>query len=378
MMKNAIVTVNASPVTITPTAVQSIAKPYRLATMECRGNASQSLLISVVERRMGRMAGRQLKELVRAFRTRDELAFRRATLEIIEEEEARHHFALARDLRGLLAVGGEDAQVGTTISLPISPRSRDGEWDLIEIRSPQVTYEDLVLQPSPLALLSGIEDEASRWSLLDQAGVPRRQKLLFTGAAGTGKTSAAEAIASGLGWPLAVVSVDTVVSSYLGETASNLRRVFEFAQQNRVVLVFDEFDALGRARDDSTEHGEMKRVVSSFLQFLERYSGPSLIVAITNYPKLLDFALWRRFDEVAEFALPTVYEIRRLLSLRTRSMATRPFAIDSTATSLKGMPQAAVEKFVFDVRRQMTLSNAKKLSEADIRSTLAQIRSRPW
>jgi SpoVK/Ycf46/Vps4 family AAA+-type ATPase len=108
-----------------------------------------------------------------------------------------------------------------------------------------------------------------------------------------------------------VVSLDAVVSSYLGETASNLRRVLDYVDQAPFVVLFDEFDALGRSRDDASEHGEMKRVVTTFLQLLDRYSGPSILIAATNHPGLLDQALWRRFDEVLTFEKPSVHELRR-------------------------------------------------------------------
>lgn len=317
-----------------------------------------------------------MKDAVRAFRSRDELSFRRAILEIAEEEEARHHFAIARDLRSLLAAGGGTVATQQLFELPESPKSRDGEWDLVETRLPSIEFDELVLEPSVLKGLESMAFEANRWDVLASAGVPRRQKLLLTGPAGTGKTSAAEALASSLGWPLSVVSVDTVVSSYLGETATNLRRVFEFAQHSRVILVFDEFDALGRMRDDTSEHGEMKRVVSSFLQFLERYSGPGFVVAISNYPGLLDFALWRRFDEVIEFGLPSVHAIRRLLRLRASSMTAKPFSIEQAASALRGLPHAAVEKFVVDIRRQQALGIP--VTPETVAQDLRDIRSRPW
>jgi SpoVK/Ycf46/Vps4 family AAA+-type ATPase len=325
---------------------------------------------------IGAMAGRQLKDVVRAFQARDELAFRRAMNEIIEEEEARHHFAIARDLRALLAVGGGLRQQESLFTLPAAPKSRDNEWDLIDVRIPELDLGDLVLEPEVAKGLDEISHEVGHWDELLSAGIPRRQKLLFTGPAGTGKTSAAEGLATMLGWPLGLVSVDTVVSSYLGETATNLRRVFEFAQDHRLVLVFDEFDALGRMRDDSSEHGEMKRVVSSFLQFLDHYSGPSILIAITNYPGLLDFALWRRFDEVAEFKRPSVHAIRRLLRLRSRAMRVKPFNTDQTASALKGLPHAAVERFVLDVRRELVLRG--DISEARVDELLHGIRHRTW
>lgn len=322
------------------------------------------------------MAGRQLKDVVRAFQARDELAFRRAIDEIIEEEEARHHFAIARDLRALFAVGGAARSADSLFTLPPAPKSRDNEWDLIEVRIPQVNLADLVLDAAVLSTLEETASETAHWDVLTNAGLPRRQKLLFTGPAGTGKTSAAEGLATALGWPLGLVSVDTVVSSYLGETASNLRRVFEYAQSHRMVLVFDEFDALGRMRDDSSEHGEMKRVVSSFLQFLDHYSGPSILVAITNYPGILDFALWRRFDNVAEFKLPSVHAIRRLLRLRARSMRAKPFNTDAVASALRGLPHAAVERFVVDVRREELLNGSA--SPARVSELLRGIKQRPW
>ncbi|WP_248240683.1 AAA family ATPase [Microbacterium kunmingense] len=322
------------------------------------------------------MAGRQIKDVVRAFQARDELAFRRAVNEIIEEEEARHHFAIARDLRALLAVGSGARQTDSLFTLPPAPKSRDNEWDLIDVRIPELDLSDLVVEPSVASTLDEVAGEVAHWEELTSAGVPKRQKLLFTGPAGTGKTSAAEGLATMLGWPLGLVSVDTVVSSYLGETATNLRRVFEFARDHRLVLVFDEFDALGRMRDDSSEHGEMKRVVSSFLQFLDHYSGPSILIAITNYPGLLDFALWRRFDEVAEFKRPGVHAIRRLLRLRARAMRVKPFATDEVASALKGLPHAAVERFVYDVRREQILRG--EVSASRVSELLRGIRQRAW
>ncbi|WP_168429368.1 ATP-binding protein [Microbacterium sp. K24] len=322
------------------------------------------------------MAGRQLKDVVRAFQARDELAFRRAVNEIIEEEEARHHFAIARDLRALLAINGAPRASDELFTLPPSPKSRDNEWDLIDVRVPEVELGDLVLEPAVLTTLEETSLETAHWEETDSAGLPRRQKLLFTGPAGTGKTSAAEGLATALGWPLGLVSVDTVVSSYLGETATNLRRVFEFAQSHRMVLVFDEFDALGRMRDDSSEHGEMKRVVSSFLQFLDQYSGPSILVAITNYPGILDFALWRRFDHIAEFSLPSVHAIRRLLRLRARNMSAKPFTVDTAASQLRGLPHAAVERFILDVRREQLLKGM--VTENRVAELLRQIKHRPW
>jgi SpoVK/Ycf46/Vps4 family AAA+-type ATPase len=198
------------------------------------------------------------------------------------------------------------------------------------------------------------------------------------GPPGCGKTSGAEALAAELGWPFVLVRLDAVVSSYLGETASNLRRVLEYADQGSFVVLFDEFDALGRTRDDAAEHGEMKRVVTAFLQMIDKYSGPSLLVAATNHPTLLDSALWRRFDEIVSFPLPTVHELRRLLRLRLRVVPHPGVEVERLASALKGRPHAAAEKLVWDARRIAVLSERRNVSDEDMKAALNGVLHRPW
>lgn len=324
------------------------------------------------------MAGRQLKEIFRAFHARDELAFRRAALEIIEEERSKHHNALARDLQKLLVAGGGEVDAGSTILVPAPPKDREGEWDLGEVRQADRLLEDLVLSATLSSALNSVVEEVQQWARLEAAGIPRRQRLALQGPPGCGKTSAAEALAAELGRPLLVVRLDAVVSSYLGETASNLRRILEYADQAPFVVLFDEFDALGRSRDDASEHGEMKRVVTAFLQMTDRYRGPSLLLAATNHPALLDDALWRRFDEVLTFGLPTVHQLRQVLRLRLKASAHSGLEIDRYASSLKGLPHAAAEKLVVDARRNSLLRNAPRVENEDVDRALQGITSRPW
>lgn len=324
------------------------------------------------------MAGRHLKEIFKAFHARDELAFRRAATEIIEEEQAKHHSALARDLQKLLVAGGGTIDSGATVVVPAPPKDREGEWDLGEVKEPAHLFEDLILDPKLVHTLDSLSAEVHQWPSLDASGIGRRQRILFEGPPGCGKTTAAEALAGELGRPFLLVRLDAVVSSYLGETASNLRRILEYADQAPFVVLFDEFDALGRSRDDQSEHGEMKRVVTAFLQMTDRYRGPSLILAATNHSGLLDQALWRRFDEVLTFRMPTVHEIRRLIRLRLRGFPHDSVDVDRYASALKGRPHAAVDKFINDARREALLRNAQRVGAVDFDAVLSSVLTRPW
>lgn len=322
------------------------------------------------------MAGRDLKQLFRAFNEGDELTFRRAAQTIIQEEEGKQHLALARDLRRILAVG--DNETSLTLAVPEPPTDRDGGWPLADVRHPRRALDDLVVPSTVAHELGALCREIEQWDQLDAAGIPRRQKLLLHGPPGCGKTSAAEAIANELGAPLAVIRLDAVVSSYLGETAANLRRIFEFAAGGRWVLLFDEFDALGRSREDPTEHGEIKRVVNAVLQLLDGYRGPSLLVAATNHEGALDSAIWRRFDDVLELPRPTVHQLRAVLRRRLASLPHQGLAIDAAASRLKGLPHAAAEQAAWAAARRAFVAERRRITNADLKAAVDAVRRRPW
>lgn len=321
------------------------------------------------------MAGRHLRDLISAYGERDDLKFRRAAQGIIQEEESKRHTVLARELRSLLAAGG-----GLTLSeempMPDLPVDRDSALPLAQVSRPDVYLDDLVLAARPAAALSGLTNEIRNWASLDAAGIPRRNRILLSGPPGTGKTSAASAIAAELGRPLVTARVEGLISSYLGETAANLANLFTFIASGPYVLLLDEFDSLGKKRDDPSDHGELRRVVNAVLQQIDRYAGPSLIIAATNHADVLDTALWRRFDAVVELPLPSETEIQLLLG---RVVPGMPDQLRTEyAGALSGLPHAAIEYFAHWARRAAHLAGRKSANASDYRAALNEALSRRW
>src|SRR6266699_671591 len=256
--------------------------------------------------------GDLIRRMVIAFGKGDYSAFRDAVLDLIAEERRKNHNVYARELERLLSNAEPPATLNQVESLTLLgvrngdlPRDKDKDAVLVDIVDPQRALDDLVLLGSVRRVLDRIVEESRRGELIRSHGLTPIKKILFCGPPGCGKTVAAEAVAAALYLPLVVVRFYAVVSSYLGGTAANLRKVFDFVRSRAMVVLFDEFDAIGKRRTDDAEHGELKRVVNSFLQMLDRFRGDAVLIAATNHQGLLDSAIWRRFDEVLLFPLPT-------------------------------------------------------------------------
>lgn len=163
------------------------------------------------------------------------------------------------------------------------------------------------------SILNEIIRERSLDSRLREAGIEPTKSLLFIGLPGTGKTLAAHWLAKQLSYPLFTLDLSAVMSSFLGRTGNNIRIVLDYARHSQVVLLLDEFDAIAKRRDDDSEIGELKRLVTVILQEIDSWPSHSLLIAATNHPDLLDHAVWRRFDRILEFQLPTKREIEKLI-----------------------------------------------------------------
>lgn len=303
--------------------------------------------------------GKLLRRLIRSGSEGDVDAFRGAAKEVIEEERQKQHHLLASDLEAILH-GRSTSTPALRFPTPAVPEDRERGLPLASVCEPVRRLQDVVLSPKNLATVRGILREHNRVEVLQSHGLSPSDRILLCGPPGCGKTVTAEAIASELGRPLAIVRTDSVVSSFLGETAANLRKVFEFATTAPTVTLFDEFDALGKEREDYSEHGELRRVVNAVLQMLDAYQGRSLILAATNHEGMLDKAIWRRFEEVLFLEPPTASQLHQLLTVKLRGVR-RSFEIKDIAESgwFTGATHADVERLVLRAIKEMVLDGGE-------------------
>jgi SpoVK/Ycf46/Vps4 family AAA+-type ATPase len=305
---------------------------------------------------------RTLRRLVRSGATGDQGEFRRAAEDLIHEERQKRHHLLANDLELLLDPAGSGKPRPPR---PYDvPRDRERGLALVEVRSARRDLGDIVLSDANRAAIDEIILEHDRSELLASHGLSPTARLLLCGPPGCGKTTAAEVLACELGLDLAIVRFDAVVSSFLGETSANLRAVFDFLERERVLALFDEFDALGKTRADEDEHGELKRVVSALLQMIDAYRGRSVLVAASNHEQLLDLAIWRRFDEVLLLEPPSLPQLRDLLAAKLRSVR-HDLPVDDTGflKTLVGMSHADVERVVIRATKNMVLAGRELLTK---------------
>lgn len=246
---------------------------------------------------------------------------------------------------------------------------------LLSLENPFRSLADIVLREDNKATLLEVIREFRSSSVLRAHGLRPRSRLLFIGPPGGGKSITAEALALELGIPLARIQLATVVSSFLGETSRNLEAIFSFCRHGSWVILFDEFDALAKERSDKSEHGELKRVVTAFLQLLDNFKGDSIVIAATNHPTMLDNAVWRRFDEVIDFPLPNQPEREQLLDLKLRGVPHR-FSVEEMVKSLDGQTHAEIELLCQFALRRMVLAGRNELSEDDLVEGLRRLKAR--
>lgn len=311
-----------------------------------------------------------LKKLLRSYKSGNDASFLEAAQQIIEDERKKHHVVLANELTKILRNGRILPAVDAKQTFEPVPRDADRGAGLVEIRYPDRFFVDLILAEEERVILDTVVREFRYWEILEANGLRPSSRLLFCGPPGCGKTATAEVLSAELAVPLLYVRFDAVVSSLLGETAANLRKVFDYASRGSWVLFFDEFDAIGRSRDDVTEHGEIKRVVNTFLQMLDRFTGRTMVIAATNFEQSLDPALWRRFDEVVRFEKPTVRDIERLVRKRLRNELTYTKDMEGIFAKLRGLSHAEIERICLDAMKWVAIDGRSSADGNDLKRAI--------
>lgn len=249
----------------------------------------------------------QVKSLIKAHLDRDEEKFKTVVLQIAAYEAKQGHENLARELKKYVD------KFGMTKASVINLNSQN---PMLMMTMPSNQLSDLIVSDEVTERIKRIMNEFRNRNKLQMYGLSNRRKILIEGRPGTGKTFTASVIASELGLPLYTVQMDKLVTKFMGETSAKLRQIFDSIDSTTGVYFFDEFDAIGADRSLDNEVGEMRRILNSFLQFIEQDTSDSIIIAATNNQKLLDSALFRRFDDVLHYSMPTIDEVRRLFEYK--------------------------------------------------------------
>lgn len=313
--------------------------------------------------------GELLKKLFYSYAQGDDDSFNDVAGQIIRDEESKNNRVLANALRRNLKVPVSPASGNAQRKLQIVPFEKEKQLPLVDQVRPERRASDLVLDRTNQQTMQSLLREYRQRETLGAHGLRPRSRLLFCGPPGCGKTLCAEVLANEAGLPLLVASMDVMVSSLLGETASNLRKIFDHAASQPVVLLLDEFDAIARLRDDETLNGELRRVVNSLLTLIEKYKGQGFIVAATNHEKQLDPAIWRRFDDVVFFEKPGRPEIVRLLDLKYKNFR-REFLSSDVADFLDGFSHADIERVCLNAIRNAVLNGRTLVTKREFLRTI--------
>ncbi|QVY66422.1 AAA family ATPase [Polaribacter sp. Q13] len=254
-------------------------------------------------------AAEQIKSLIRSFSEGDDSRFYATAMQIAAAEARKGRQELAEELKKLIQDSKKSKINERTLKrLPVNAAQKELN-DLLEFSRPDDKLKDMVLSTNLKKSLQRILDEQRQIEKLRQHNLFPRKKILLTGPPGCGKTMTARVISNELGIPLFVIRLDGLISRYMGESIAKLRLVFDTMKEFRAVYLFDEFDSIGTTRSQGNEVGEIKRVLNSFLLQIEKDDSNSLIIAATNIPENLDEALFRRFDDIINYPIPTEEQI---------------------------------------------------------------------
>lgn len=298
----------------------------------------------------------QIKSLIKAHYEGNNDAFKSIALQIAAREALQNHPSIAKELRtaidkGILNQGSKIIHINPMLS------------ELVLQCEPQYTLATIILKEHQKAQIERIIAEYFQRDVIRRHGLTNRRKILLTGLPGTGKTITSEVLANALHLPLYSVFMDKLITKFLGETSARVRQIFDLIAAHPGVYMFDEFDALGSDRSREDDVGEMRRALNTFLQYIERDDSDSIIVAATNNERLLDNALFRRFDDIIRYELPTAQEIKDLIQIRLNDFLPKDQdQIFDLAERIGGISHAEVVKACDDALKEAIMAGADSVS----------------
>jgi SpoVK/Ycf46/Vps4 family AAA+-type ATPase len=319
----------------------------------------------------------QVKALVRSHAEGDDSRFYAVAMQVAAHAARSGHARFAQELRDVVDEAKTKTDSGSVRGLRPTPLAQPrGELaGILSVTYPKTRLLDMVLDVRIRSQVERVVVEQRQRERLRGHGFSPLHKLLLVGPPGTGKSMTAGALAGELGLPLFTIQLDGLVTRFLGETAAKLRLVFEAIQNSRGVYLFDEFDALGSDRSANNDVGEIRRVLNSFLQFLDSDVSDSLLVSATNHEKLLDRALFRRFDSVVRYHLPSPEVALGVMRNRLSTLKTDNVNWNDAVRSAEGLSHAEIVDACDQAAKDAILSGSESIPNASLLNALRERRS---
>lgn len=319
-------------------------------------------------------ASKHLIALLKSHIEGDDEQFLSVAMQVAAHEARVGHGKLAQQLKNLVDEARQRRVKRTNRPVPMA----QPKGELAALVSAQYCDTRLTSMILPSELSGRLErvvaEQRQKHKLVARGLTPRR-KLLLLGPPGSGKTMTASALAGELHLPLLTVVFDTLITRYMGETAAKLRQVFDAMTETRGVYLFDEFDAIGARRAERNDVGEIRRVLNSFLQFLENDKSESLIIAATNHPELLDPALFRRFDDVIQYGLPRQDVVEEILRTRLSIFETSSVDWRAAVEKADGLSQGEISRAADEAAKRAILDDRADITSQDLAASIAERRS---
>ncbi len=315
----------------------------------------------------------QLKALVKSHAEGNDERFFSIALQVAARAARGGQGNFARELRDLV---DELRKVRPQHPAPTPVAQPRGELSaLLGVTYPEARMADLVLEPEVRSRLERVVLEQRQRDRLHEQGFRPFQRLLLIGPPGTGKTMTASALAGELHLPLFMIRLDSLITKFMGETAAKLRLVFDSLGETRGVYLFDEVDALAGERTRTNDVGEIRRVLNSFLQFLELEETESLLIAATNHPQLLDSAMFRRFDAVIDYPLPSADVAKALIRNRLAGVKLARISWTRVAEAAAGLSHAEITMAAELAAKDLILGHRPQVTTAALVDALRERRA---